>query len=170
MAAVYSGRVAAEAIHGEEAARVSEDSFASYMEQEAVRLKHIKDGRSQFPCVYILRNLAEIMNDNLGITRNRKGLMEGMEALDFYLDALKSLKFDHTVSLYENYRLDSMLLLAKAIMCSAIAREETRGAHVREDFPETREEFRKCSIAELIDGQIRIHFEAEFCEEGESVV
>lgn len=170
MAAVYSGRVAAEAIHGEEAARVSEVSFASYMEQEAVRMKHIKDGRSKFPCVYILRNLAEIMNDNLGITRNRKGLMEGMEALDFYLDALKSLKFDHTVSLYENYRLDSMLLLAKAIMCSAIAREETRGAHVREDFPETREEFRKCSIAEWVDGQIRIHFEAEFCEEGESVV
>lgn len=170
MAAVYSGRVAAEAIHREETVTVSEDSFASYMEQEAAKLKHIKDGRSQFPCVYILRNLADIMNENLGITRNRDGLLEGMEALDFYLDAVKSLKFDHTVSLYENYRLDSMLLLAKAIMCSAVAREETRGAHVREDFPETREEFRKCSIAELVDGQIRIHFEAESCEKGESVV
>lgn len=50
---------------------------------------------------------------------------------------MKSIKFDHTVSLYENYRVQSMLLLAKAILSSAMAREETRGAHIREDYPET---------------------------------
>lgn len=170
MAAVYSGRVAAEAIHREGADKVNEENFISYIEQEEAMLKRIKESRSQFPSVYILRNLAEIMNDNLGITRNRKGLSEGLEALDFYLNAVKAIKFDHTVSLYENYRIDSMLLLAKAIMCSAMAREETRGAHIREDFPETEEAFLKCSVAELVDGQIQIHFEAESCEKGECMV
>lgn len=170
MAAVYSGRVAAEAIHREENAKVRVENFASYIEQEEALLNRIKESRSQFPSVYILRNLAEIMNDNLGITRNRKGLSEGLEAVDLYLNVMKSIKFDHTVSLYENYRIDSMLLLAKAILCSAMAREETRGAHIREDFPETKETFQKCSVAELVDGQIQINFEAESCEKGERMV
>lgn len=167
MAAVYSGRVAAEAILREEAGHANERTFIPYIEQERDRLKRIRESRSQFPSVYILRNLAEIMNDNLGITRNREGLSKGLEALDFYLNAGKVIKFDHTVSLYENYRLESMLLLAKAILCSAMAREETRGAHVREDFPETKEAFQKCSVAELVDGEIQIHFEAEACKKGE---
>lgn len=110
------------------------------------------------------------MNYNLGITRTRKGLLEGVEALDFYLNSVKSIKFDPTVSLYENYRIYYMLLLAKVIMRSAMEREETRGAHIREDFPETIESFRKCSVAELVDGQIQIYFEAESCEKGECMV
>lgn len=170
MAAVYSGRVAAEAIHREEAASVREEDFASYIEQEKAAIKHIKESRSLFPSIYIMRNMADVMNYNLGITRTRKGLLEGVEALDFYLNSVKSIKFDPTVSLYENYRIYYMLLLAKVIMCSAMEREETRGAHIREDFPETKESFRKCSVAELVDGQIQIYFEAESCEKGECMV
>ena len=170
MAAVYSGRVAAEAIHREEAASVREEDFASYIEQEKAAIKRIKESRSLFPSIYIMRNMADVMNYNLGITRTRKGLLEGVEALDFYLNSVKSIKFDPTVSLYENYRIYYMLLLAKVIMRSAMEREETRGAHIREDFPETKELFRKCSVAELVDGQIQIYFEAESCEKGECMV
>ena len=170
MAAVYSGRVAAEAIHREEAASVREEDFASYIEQEKAGIKRIKESRSLFPSIYIMRNMADVMNYNLGITRTRKGLLEGVEALDFYLNSVKSIKFDPTVSLYENYRIYYMLLLAKVIMRSAMEREETRGAHIREDFPETKESFRKCSVAELVDGQIQIYFEAESCEKGECMV
>lgn len=170
MAAVYSGRVAAEAIHRKEAASVREEDFASYIEQEKAAIKRIKESRSLFPSIYIMRNMADVMNYNLGITRTRKGLLEGVEALDFYLNSVKSIKFDPTVSLYENYRIYYMLLLAKVIMRSAMEREETRGAHIREDFPETKESFRKCSVAELVDGQIQIYFEAESCEKGECMV
>jgi fumarate reductase (CoM/CoB) subunit A len=35
-----------------------------------------------------------------------------------------------------------MLPLAKAIVVAALRREETRGAHLREDFPETKEEWK----------------------------
>ena len=170
MAAVYSGRVAAEAIHREEAAGVREEDFASYIEQEKAAIKRIKESRSLFPSIYIMRNMADVMNYNLGITRTRKGLLEGVEALDFYLNSVKSIKFDPTVPLYENYRIYYMMLLAKVIMRSAMEREETRGAHIREDFPETKESFRKCSVAELVDGQIQIYFEAESCEKGECMV
>lgn len=170
MAAVYSGRVAAEAIHREGAGGVSTENFTSYIEQEEALLKRIKESKSLFPCIYIMRNMADVMNYNLGITRNRKGLSEGLESLEFYLNSVKSIKFDPTVSLYENYRLYYMLLLAKAIMRSALERDETRGAHIREDFPETSESFRKCSVAELVDGQIKINFEVESLERGECMV
>ena len=54
-----------------------------------------------------------------------------------------------------------MTVLAKAIMLSALERKESRGAHYRTDFPETKEEFRKCSVAEFADGEIRIRFDSE---------
>jgi len=37
--------------------------------------------------------------------------------------------------------LQNLLVIARALLAAASAREETRGAHVRTDFPETRSSF-----------------------------
>ena len=46
--------------------------------------------------------------------------------------------------------LRQMLLVARAVVQAALAREESRGAHQREDFPELREEWR---VNQLIRGE-----------------
>ena len=163
MAAVYSGRTAAQSVH-EGCSPFKEDGprmFSSFIEEEQRGLDALKNSRSLYPAVYVQRNIAEIMNRSLGIVRTGKELAEGIEALDFYLNALKSLRFDPSVSIYENYRIFHMALLAKAVMQSALERRESRGSHFRADFPETKDEFRKCSVAQWKDGEIRIRFEAE---------
>ena len=81
--------------------------------------------------------------------------------MDFYLKVLQSLQFDPDVSIYENYRIYYMALLAKAILLSAQERKESRGAHFREDYPETKKEYQKCSVAQWKDGEILIRFEKE---------
>jgi succinate dehydrogenase / fumarate reductase flavoprotein subunit len=163
MAAVHSGRTAAQAIDRKGSVLNDEmiKDFDRYIKSEQEALDSIINSKSLFPAVYIQRNIAEIMNKDLGIVRTKSELEEGIESLDFYLKTLRSLHFDPSISVYENYRIYYMTVLAKAIMLSALEREESRGAHYRTDFPETKEEFRKCSVAEFADGEIRIRFESE---------
>lgn len=99
------------------------------------------------------------MSNNLGITRCEMELDEGIKHIDYYLDILSKIKFDPEVSLYENLRLYYMMLLAKATLLCAKARKETRGAHIRIDYPDTQEMYQKCSYVNYINGDISISYE-----------
>ena len=48
------------------------------------------------------------------------------------------------------------LRLALAFVVSAENRKESRGSHTRTDYPETREEYRKVSVACWRQGEIRL--------------
>lgn len=50
------------------------------------------------------------------------------------------------------------LHLAGAMLRSALARCESRGAHYREDYPEASSEYRRTTVAELADGKANITF------------
>jgi succinate dehydrogenase/fumarate reductase flavoprotein subunit len=52
--------------------------------------------------------------------------------------------------------LDNMLLAAEAVARTALARTESRGAHQREDHPDTREEWRVDQLVRLRDGALAI--------------
>ena len=163
LAAVHSGRTAACAISKKEP--VLNDNtpalFQTFIQSEQEAIDKMQHSRSKYPVAYVLQEISKIMNNDLGIVRDEEGLKEGLESVDFYLNVLKSLSFDPTVSLYENYRIYYMVVLAKAILSSALERRESRGAHYRADYPEQREEYQKNSAAEFRDKEIRIHFAQE---------
>jgi succinate dehydrogenase/fumarate reductase flavoprotein subunit len=58
------------------------------------------------------------------------------------------------LDLHDAFELRAMLATAEAVVRSALARTESRGAHQREDFPAPDEEFLKNQILELEDGEI----------------
>ena len=117
--------------------------------------------KSRFSAIYIRHEIEKLMNDCLGITRSEGKLVEGIQNVDYYLSISDKLKYDSDVSAYIGYSMQPMLLLARAILTSALARKETRGAHIRSDYPARSEEFDYCSVCEYQNGEHRVSYEKE---------
>ena len=87
----------------------------------------------------LLRRLQEIMQADVGPFRTRAGLVRAqaqLRALGGELgESLPGQAGPHDTRRIDALDLRSMLLVARAVVEAALAREESRGAHQREDFP-----------------------------------
>ena len=160
LAAIYGGKVAAKAI-GDLKKTDSVPDFSTYISEQEEALRKLFASKSRFSAVYIRNEIAKLMNDCLGITRTHEKLTEGIEGVDYYLHIGDKLMYDPDVSAYVGYSLRPMLLLARGILTSALSRKETRGAHIRQDFPDRSEEYGYCSICSYQDGVHHISYEKE---------
>ncbi|MBM3587215.1 MAG: FAD-binding protein [Alphaproteobacteria bacterium] len=89
--------------------------------------------------------LQEMMWDKAGILRDAAGLAEATTALDALEAELDASGVDganraFNLTWHDWLNLKSLLLVSRAIVVASEAREESRGAHWREDFPETRDD------------------------------
>jgi fumarate reductase flavoprotein subunit len=92
----------------------------------------------------IRERLHDVMWDDVGIVRDAKDLNRAEGALDELearLDAAGVGGSDLAFNLnwHDWLNLKNLLLVSKAIRASAVAREDSRGAHYRADFPEVRD-------------------------------
>jgi succinate dehydrogenase/fumarate reductase flavoprotein subunit len=60
----------------------------------------------------------------------------------------------YNVDLQDWFELRAMLTTAEAVVRSALARSESRGAHQREDFPEADESLLKNQVTEMRNGKL----------------
>ena len=164
LSAIHSGKCAAKAITDSLECEAHPD-FEEYISAQRKVLEERLASQSRFSAVYIRYEIAKIMNDCLGITRTEEKLIEGISSIDYYLSISEKLVYDADVSPYIGYSLRPMLILARAILTSALNRKETRGAHIREDYPELSDEYALCSLCEYQDGKHNISYvkEDEIC-------
>jgi succinate dehydrogenase / fumarate reductase flavoprotein subunit len=94
----------------------------------------------------LIDELRDLVWDYAGIVRTGDGLRKGIEKLRdlkeragelAISDAPPSRRSEHVLNLR------AMLTAAEAVMRGALAREESRGAHYREDFPEEADGWQK---------------------------
>jgi succinate dehydrogenase/fumarate reductase flavoprotein subunit len=165
LAAIYSGRTAADSCDRAGEQEVSEPVSKKLDEEtEAIRLA-VKESMENVSAAHdgsvnsIHKELADIMNKNLGIVRDEEGLSKGIAEIDGMIKIANAGICRSDMPVYMNERTAYMLLMAKAILMSALAREESRGAHYRSDHPETKDSYCGCSTAGYKDGDIVIGFE-----------
>lgn len=78
------------------------------------------------------RRLQKVMAANVGTVRHGRGLEEAVAELDALLATLKAPRPD-----IEEYELYNLVTVATHIARAALLRTESRGAHLREDYPAT---------------------------------
>ncbi len=84
--------------------------------------------------------MQKAMMDNVGVFRTGPMIQDALNKVRELQERYKRVEVDDhgqrfNTDLYEAWELGSLLDLAEATAVSALAREESRGAHYREDFP-----------------------------------
>jgi L-aspartate oxidase len=84
----------------------------------------------------ITNSLRSLMVRQMGVVRNRAGLREAEHDVAFWCRYALSREFDTR----EGWELQNLLTIARLMIQSALAREESRGVHFRSDFPRREDE------------------------------
>ncbi len=84
----------------------------------------------------VKQQTAELLENYAGILRKGEELENGLEEINLLKEQLKTKNELNTM------QAEGLLLLAEMIFKSALLRKESRGAHRREEFPETSKEFK----------------------------
>jgi succinate dehydrogenase / fumarate reductase flavoprotein subunit len=89
----------------------------------------------------IRQQLKQVMEDHCSVFRTHEVLKQGAEKVEQLASRMKNIKInDHShtfnTAKVEAFELENLMAVALATIHSALAREESRGAHSRMDFPD----------------------------------
>jgi succinate dehydrogenase / fumarate reductase, flavoprotein subunit len=134
------GRVA-----GAEAARWSEKLDIQVRDRAAIaeardEVDALLGGRGREPARPLQRALRDIMSEYCGVVRTESGLRHGLGRLEEIRERACAVEVRPDIAGYADlahaFDLRASVLAARATLESALARRETRGAHIRADSPE----------------------------------
>ena len=106
----------------------------------AEEIRTLRSGKGTVPAVSIRGKLRRQMTEKVSVFRQKKPLQELRETLVELQESYKHLALQDRGMLYntelvEALELGAMLDISETIDAGALARQESRGAHYREDFP-----------------------------------
>ena len=137
----YFGRLA-----GTEAARTAlKNDFRPidymYVEKEMRRIEHIIDGESRFNINAMRKNLGESLFRHAGVFRSEESLSDALEYVHYLMKRNYGLhcvnkERNDNVELQAILEFQNAQLIAEAMIVSAMSRQESRGVHYRDDYPE----------------------------------
>jgi succinate dehydrogenase / fumarate reductase, flavoprotein subunit len=143
---VVFGKLAGNGAHdyvkslGSERPKPVEDQVRAIVKRGTAPL-HRETGENPF---VVVDSLQETMTKHVNIVRNREGLEAGLKELEALKPRVEGVKV-HAASQYNpgwNQALDlrNMMITCEAVTRAGLMREESRGAHTREDFFEERDD------------------------------
>lgn len=86
--------------------------------------------------IQLKKDISRIMTDYAGIIRCEKGLQDGLEQLEKLEQEIPAETNEYYAQISRN-----MVTVARLIILSALYRQESRGGHYREDFPENNDRY-----------------------------
>ena len=105
------------------------------------------------------------MENYVGVSRNAKGLKEASKKIAQLTERCETLGAQNLPAPYSTQinsilELTNMLDIAETIVTTALAREESRGSHYREDFPKRNDnDWLKHSVVRSLDDECHLEYE-----------
>ncbi len=170
--AAYFGKIA-----GINAAKAAKNGIFHPIDyaQVAKELRYVDgiiEGESRFNINTMRRNLGNNLYKNAGIFRTHDSLANALEYVHYLMKMSLGLccvnkERNNNVELMSIIEFRNSLTVAEAMLMSALAREESRGSHYREDFPDTNDRDYKVNtiIRRLAGTFMRITFDGHFASE-----
>jgi len=154
-----SGRAAAH--HASSARPVTANPVDALLWDEARRVEgaYLEKKSGEEKIGEIREDMQRSMDEGAGVFRTADGLGTLIERLGLLRERFESIKIEDTSRTFNTeltaaLELDYMLEVSDSIARSALAREESRGAHARRDFPERNDEkYLKHTVAFRTDTQ-----------------
>jgi len=117
----------------------------SFLEREQRRVAVFQKGNGLEEPSALRDDARVILTKKVGMFRSGQGLTEALEqikGLRARFSKLRPLHLDKVfnLDLIRAFEVEAMLELAEIVTASALARKESRGAHVRVDFPQRDDE------------------------------
>ncbi len=121
--------------------RISSD----FAQKEAARISDLMSGDGKEKNGSTMARMQEVMMEKASVFRTEAGLSEALEKIRQLQQRYRNISLQDKGSCFNRDLLDAlelghMLDLAEVIAMGALHREESRGAHFREDFPERNDE------------------------------
>lgn len=112
----------------------------------------------------IAGEMKQVMNDMVGVFRTEEGMASALETIQELQTRFKHVKVEDkgkvfNTDLLATWELGNLIDLAEVTTVTALARQESRGAHAREDYPKRDDEnWMKHSLAWMQDGEIELRY------------
>ncbi|MDD2789979.1 MAG: fumarate reductase flavoprotein subunit [Sulfurimonas sp.] len=148
---VVAGMLVAEYISdfcdsNESSMHIHSSKIESSIKEEKAKLEALLTKQNGEDAYVLRRRMEAIMMEKVGIFRNEKDLQEAVDELEELYKRSKNIEVFRSKSRAANpalvnaYRTQKMLKVALTVAYGALLRQESRGAHSREDFPERDDE------------------------------
>ena len=157
---VYGG-VAGDVMGGEVAQMTLRDPDEAVLDAEIARAMHPLS-RKPAPVHLLRKRLQDVMWDEVGVIREEAGLKRGLAGIAEVASELMAAGVDDTnlafnITWHDWLNLRSLCDISEVIARAALARENSRGAHYREDFPDSGAmEDSDFTVAKLNAGKVEV--------------
>ncbi|MBF2072488.1 MAG: succinate dehydrogenase/fumarate reductase flavoprotein subunit [Synechococcales cyanobacterium C42_A2020_086] len=138
---VYGRRTGATIAEYVQKRRLPEVDEQRYRQEAEQQLQALLDQPGQYRIAQVRQAFQDCMTEYCGVFRSESLMQQGLEKLQMIRQQAQQIYLDDKERLWnselvEALELQSLLVVGEIILTGALNRQESRGAHAREDFPD----------------------------------